>query len=159
MSIFNFAGGCSLVGYRRAKVFVCTREKVDFARRPGTGERKWLSVPVKCSFLHVGRVQEKKKCDLYPICAGKWTKTGYRKAKEVVCTREKADFARRSGTGAQKVLPVPVAFFKHFMSFRSAGFWGVSCILLCLINTLHNALYYYFIIKTNPCKKSLLMLL
>lgn len=94
MSIFNFAGGCSLVGYRRAKVFVCTREKVDFARRPGTGEQKRLSVPVKRLILYVGRVQEKKKCDLYPIFAGNWTKTGYRRAKVVVCTHEKVDFAR-----------------------------------------------------------------
>lgn len=75
-------------------MFVCTREKVDFARRPGTGEQKRLSVPVKSRILRVGRVQEKKKCDLYPIFAGNWTKTGYRKAKEVVCTRGKADFAR-----------------------------------------------------------------
>ncbi len=92
--IFNIAGLYMSAGYRRAKVVVCTREKVDFARRSGTGERKWLSVPVKCSFLHVGRVQEKKMCDLYPIFAGNWTKTGYRKAKEVICTREKADFVR-----------------------------------------------------------------
>ena len=75
-------------------MFVCTRAKVDFARRPGTGEQKRLSVPVGRLILHVGRVQEKEKCDLYPIFAGNWTKTGYRRAKVVVCTRGKADFAR-----------------------------------------------------------------
>ena len=53
-------------GYRRAKVVVCTREMLIFARRPGTGEENVRSVPDFCRKLDENRVQKGKRGHLYP---------------------------------------------------------------------------------------------
>ena len=76
--------------------------------RPGTGRKKCSSVPDLNRKSDGNRVQEKEKCNLYPICAENWTKNGYRKAKVFVCTRGEPDFDCQSGTGEQKSLPVPL---------------------------------------------------
>ncbi len=57
--------------------------------RSGTGDRKERSVPDFSTKPDENRVQEKKKCDLYPILAQNRTKTGYRREKSAICTRAK----------------------------------------------------------------------
>ena len=46
---------------------ICTRSEREIGRKPGTGEGKWRSVPDLSGKSDENRVQEKEKCDLYPI--------------------------------------------------------------------------------------------
>ena len=46
---------------------ICTRSEREIGRKPGTGERKERSVPGLNGKSDANRVQEKEKCDLYPI--------------------------------------------------------------------------------------------
>ena len=73
----------------------------------GTGEEKESSVPEKKQKWRAGRVQEKKKHDLYPRKGKNGEPDGYRRRKRAICTREKAKMASRTGTGAGKMRSVP----------------------------------------------------
>ncbi len=66
------------------------------------------SVPDLSGKLDGNRVQEKRKCDLYPTGAGNRTETGYRKRKVVICTRPEREIGRKPGTGRGKRSSVPV---------------------------------------------------
>ena len=58
--------------------------------------------------LGADRVQERKRGHLYPWEAVKKASAGYRRGKEVICTRGKRKIKRRPGTGEEKWSSVPV---------------------------------------------------
>ena len=55
----------------------------------------------------IGRVQERKKSDLYPYRARKMVEVGYRRKKMVICTLKRREKWQKPGTGEEKWSSVP----------------------------------------------------